>query len=312
MNIKSLQIIVFVTLSTVALAQQRYQAIRISTFANETVGLSQAGPYVLANTQSGVTLSALNANSAGTFAGQNTNYQVCEGNASGIQSLASLVGTFAQIWAINDNGTMVGYSEAGIYSDNYQAFVIESGVAHRIPTLGGVSGSAEAVSTNNLVAGHSMRSNGIINAILWNGTKIADLGSLGGTHYFSNTNRTFASDAWGVNASSEVVGSSWIPNGQQRAFLWKTGRMSNLGTLGGNQSWATAINDSGVVLGGSTLANGLSHGFIYLKGKLFDLNSLVSGLRSGIYINYASQLNNAGQILANGSDGNIYLLEPIT
>lgn len=311
MQTKLSQIITFSVLSAIASGQQHYQAIRISAYPNETVGLTQSGPYVLPNLQSGVTLAALNANSNGLFAGQDAYYRTYEGNASGITSLQSIAGPLAQVWAINDKNTVVGYSEEGVYSDDYQAFVIESGNVHRIPTLGGVSDTAQGVSTNNLVAGHSMKSNGVIDAILWNGSKTVDLGSLGGTHYFSNTDRTFASDAWGVNAISEVVGSSWIPNGQQRAFLWKAGKMANLGTLGGKESSAVAINDSSVVVGASLLSNGRSHGFVYVSGKMYDINTLITGLKTGVYINGVSQLNNLGQILASGSDDNIYLLEPV-
>jgi len=311
MNKKSFQTIALLALCAVASAQQHYKAIRISTFPNETIGLNQDGLYVLANTQSGVALTALNANSTGVFAGQDASYHSYQGNATGILNLKPQLGTFSQIWAINDSGTLVGYSENAIYSNDYQGFVVVGGVVKRIPTLGGVSSTGQAVSTNNLVAGHAMKLNRVVDAILWDGSKISDLGGLGGTYFFSNTGRTFASDAWGVNSSGQVVGSAWIRSGQQRAFLWKAGKMTNLGTLGGSASAATAINDSGLVVGVSSLPNGQSHGFIYSNKRMRDVNTLISGLSAGIYINYVSQLNNRGELLAMGNDGNSYLLEPI-
>jgi len=307
MNSKPTQIITLLILTTLASAQQHYKAVRISTFPNETIGLSQKGPYVLSNTQGGTTLAALVANSNGEFAGQDQNYQPYTGSASGITGIASLVESYAQIWAINDNGTMVGYSN----SPDSSAFEISNGTVTSIPTLGGTINAAQAVSTNDLVVGQSWKGDGLIDGFLWDGSKVVDLGNLGGSHYFANTNRTFQSDAWGVNSSREVVGSSWLPNGQQRAFLWKDGKMISLGTLGGTQSWATGINDHGVVLGGSTLPNGLNHAFVYEESRRYDLDSLVSGLKGGAYIDYASQINNSGQILATGSDGQTYLLEPI-
>jgi len=310
MNKRSFQTIALLALCTIASAQQHYRAIRISTFSNETIGLNQDGPYVLANTQSGVPLTALNANSTGVFAGQDASYHSYQGSASGIRSLKPQLGTFSQIWAINDLGTFVGYSEKAIYSYDYEGFVVVSGVVARIPTLGGVSSTGQAVSTNNLVAGHAMKSNKVIDAILWDGAKVTDLGGLGGTHFYSNSGRTFASDAWGVNSSGQVVGSAWTRAGQQRAFFWQGGKMTNLGTLGGTASAATAINDSGLVIGVSTLPNGQSHGFVYSNKRIRDVNSLISGLSAGIEINYVSQLNNRGQLLASGNDGNSYLLEP--
>src|SRR5678815_2978607 len=62
---------------------------------------------------------------------------------------------------------------------------------------------------------------------------VRDLGTLGGTV-------TAAGD---VNAMGQVVGFSMTGDGFLHAFVWDRGVMTDLGTLGGESSYATAIND---------------------------------------------------------------------
>jgi probable HAF family extracellular repeat protein len=67
-----------------------------------------------------------------------------------------------------------------------------------------------------------------------------DLGSLGG-----NT------EAYGINATGNVVGSSQTSSGAYHAFLYSGGVMQDLGTLPAynSSSYASAINKSGQVGG---------------------------------------------------------------
>jgi probable HAF family extracellular repeat protein len=101
--------------------------------------------------------------------------------------------------------------------------------------------------------------------------KTTDLGTLGGTQ----------SEALGINNSTQVVGWSYLPSGEQRAFLWtKAGGMQNLGTLGGNSSMAYAINDNGQVAGSSGTPSGETHAFLWTAtGGMRDLGTL-GGTRS--------------------------------
>jgi probable HAF family extracellular repeat protein len=51
-------------------------------------------------------------------------------------------------------------------------------------------------------------------------------------------------------------------------------RMLDLGTLGGESSYAIAMNDWGDVIGNSAVADGSWHGFLWHKGGMTDLGSL--------------------------------------
>jgi probable HAF family extracellular repeat protein len=144
--------------------------------------------------------------------------------------------------------------------------------------------------------------------------------------------------AFAINDRGEVVGVSF--NGlASHAFLYRAGKMHDLGTLGGTTSLATAINAGGEIVGYSeitesagehaflyrhhtmidlgTLAgseeseayaindHGIivgssgSHAFIYRKGAMIDLNSLLPA-ESGWTLTTASGINDSGEIVGTG------------
>jgi probable HAF family extracellular repeat protein len=70
------------------------------------------------------------------------------------------------------------------------------------------------------------------------------------------------------------------------APLATTYRMVDLGTLGGESSYATAMNDRGWVVGRSQVADGTWHGFLWRRGRMTDLGTLSP-----------SDINNRGQIV---------------
>jgi probable HAF family extracellular repeat protein len=71
-------------------------------------------------------------------------------------------------------------------------------------------------------------------------------------------------------------------------------RLVELGTLGGQSSYATAMNDRGAVVGGSTLPDDFTfHGFLWRHGKMTDLGLL-----------RPTDINNKGQIVGTRDDSN--------
>ena len=77
------------------------------------------------------------------------------------------------------------------------------------------------------------------------------------------------------------------------------GKMTDLGTLGGQGSWAVAINDSGQVVGDAQTGGGGADAFLYQHGVMIDLNRLLPK-GSGWSLGIATAINDAGQIVGSG------------
>ena len=90
------------------------------------------------------------------------------------------------------------------------------------------------------------------------------LGNLGGPNIV----------VYGVSDALHVVGVGDTASGEQRAFLWSDGVMTDLGTLGGASSVAYAVNSAGQVVGKAQTASGDFHAFVYSNGVMTDLGTL--------------------------------------
>ena len=66
------------------------------------------------------------------------------------------------------------------------------------------------------------------------------------THYaievLSTLGNPFDSEAGGLNNRDSVPGQSFLPNGALHAFFWRKGVMTDVGTLGGPDSFVDVAN----------------------------------------------------------------------
>ena len=229
--------------------------------------------------------------------------------------------------ALNDQGTFIGWADtptADPYPDVCfiddcfvtHAFRTQNGHKSDLGTLpGGPSSLSTWISPNGLISGVS--ENGKLDplipgfpqlrAVLWRNGRITDLGTFEGA---------YESVANAVNSRGQVAGAALnsIPDAdsmfglgyQTRAFLWESGSLLDLGTLGtGADAQAALINNRGQVVGWSytsaqhsdicalvyefPLATG---SFVWDKQKgMADLGTL------GGTCTVARALNNHGQIV---------------
>ena len=97
--------------------------------------------------------------------------------------------------------------------------------------------------------------------------------------------------AHGVDDLARVVGEHQFDGGVH-GFLWKAGRMHDLGTLGGSPSIAYAINLRGQVVGAPFTAGNERHAFLWHGGKMTDI-----GNWEDFYDSIAWAINARGEIV---------------
>ena len=211
---------------------------------------------------------------------------------------------------INDFQVVVGsFDITTNFITNTHAFLYSNGHLRDLGTFaGGAASNAFAINNRNQVVGFSDLPSGDSHAFLYSAGTMKDLGTLGSDP---------SSVAYGINDHGQVVGYSYNPLDSlpsAHAFLYSNGRMQDLGSLGGRLSYAYAINNRSEVVGTSYVADGSQfgspHAFIYSAGSLQDLNTLIVGAQ-GRTVNWASSINDAGQIAAYTTDGHALLLTPI-
>lgn len=196
---------------------------------------------------------------------------------------------------INEAGDVVG---SMIVNGERHAFVCQ---ADQVVDLGRIDSVPRLGAPGNYVPGVSLNDRGQVTGrlILADGQYRSFLRDQGRMIYFGmgEEGRIYASS--GINEHGQIVGQSLRDGQGSTAFLWQDGKVTDLGTLGGNRSSATAINERGMVIGWSTVAGGSlsnAHAFVWQAGTLQDLGNL------GGQPTRAYGLNASGQIVGYSSD----------
>lgn len=159
--------------------------------------------------------------------------------------LGTLGGDASAAVAVNDSGRIVGWSETrdtSLGANIVHAFLWEHGRMIDLGTLGnGRDVRALALNSRGQVVGSSyvQGADGLLHmhAFRWEGGRMRDLRASPPLH---------ESEAVAINDRGEVVGKRSLVPGRWRAFLWKDGKVTDLGGLAAFDS-DPGIDESGRV-----------------------------------------------------------------
>lgn len=226
--------------------------------------------FGLGNLGGPATAYAINNNGVivGTSANSVGDYRGFVWNGGELIELAGLPGSFQQYAnAINDSGTIAGSADgAAVQWQNGAPSAIGQG-----------TGNAMAVNSSGQVAG--MQNGQAFRTV---GGQIQYLGTVAGGAWAA---------AYGINSAGEVAGYGETRSGNMVGFVSSNGQLQQIGTLGGNSSYAMALNDAGKVVGHSARADGHLEAFLYSNGVMSGLGTL------GGVASYAYGINQAGAVV---------------
>jgi len=265
----------------------------------------------------------------GTLAnGSSHAFLISNGNITDLGTLPG--GSNSNAYAVNNQGQVVGYSSAT--NSGQKAFLFANGTMTDIGALndfgvpgGGIS-MAFAINNKGQITGSSYNFDHSANGfsthafLLSNGT----MKDLGGINAIGR----------GINENGTVVGGSTVQDGTSHAVRFDgAGSFFDLGNLmcvsedpitlgqfiaigcqhGTGNSAAYSINNFGQFVGFSdTQTPNLEHAFVVINGTMRDLNWYIPA-NSGWVLQTATSINDAGQIVGNGTHNGVragYLLTP--
>jgi probable HAF family extracellular repeat protein len=190
--------------------------------------------------------------------------------------------------AINLSGETVGQASRGTPRGTV-SFAIAFGVDGPSAVPGtGRNASANGINRQGMIVGTMPKkgTNATERAFTSIDGVTTKLGALGGAGARSRAN--------GVNDQGWVVGDSETSNGDTHAFVYRDGRMADLGVLGFNFSTANAVSNTGYIVGASSSASIDLHAFIYADGVMTDIGTIGPSMAGVASIAYA--VNNAGTV----------------
>jgi uncharacterized membrane protein len=219
--------------------------------------------------------------------------------------------------SINSEGTVIGHSENGKIDPltglrEIRAVVWQGGRIRNLGTFGGNHSFVSEINNRGQIIGLALNTipdpvsflgffYGSTNstqtrAFLWEDGHKQDLGTLGGPDAVPNRINDRGEVTGGATIDSVVNPTTGLPT--YHPFLWRKGRMIDLGNCGGTLAGGTAINNRGQVVGSCNLPGDEFHDpFFWEDGEFIDLyTSSVGG--NPITVN---ALNDRGQAVGGGA-----------
>ncbi len=217
-----------------------------------------------------------------------------------LQNLGTLGGQFVTARGINNHGDIVGYSAISGFMVPRHAFRYSGGSMEDLGTLGGMNSVGIAINSSGEVTGGSDIGGNVTDHVFTFSSSILDLDN-------ADSNPLTNGAGYGINSAGDVVGSGLTANNVRPgiAVLYRSGTITQLGSLGNSWNVGLGINDSDDIVGHSSedsdvpqFYGGASVGFLWSSGTLYDLNDLVT--TPGWTIWDATAINNKGQIAGTG------------
>jgi probable HAF family extracellular repeat protein len=212
-----------------------------------------------------------------------------------LTDLGTLGGRYSDAYAISDSGNVVGSANVYPLGLRGHAFTWD-GEKMRDLTNGSIyrHSVAFAVNEQGQIAATAFNRASRPYAFVWRNGKRQYLGALSANGIRESLRYSRAFD---INGQGEVVGTAQASATRDgalpaRAFLWKEGKMRDLGTLGGPYSHALAVSETGLVVGKADLSSGPTHAFLHDGAQMRDLGVLNGGNNS-----LANDINGQGQVV---------------
>jgi probable HAF family extracellular repeat protein len=202
-------------------------------------------------------------------------------------------------------------------------FLVQAAVGYSVRTLsalGTSAGTVSAINGSGLTVGFVTNAQGNQLPVFFNEGQAHPLGAYGqvngvnaagdmiGTAYLKNTpfvtewsnkqaiSLGFSGYGVAINNAGQVAGGYETSKGLLRAFIWNSGTLVDLGTLGGTWSTANGINSRGQVVGTSTTISGSFHAFFSdVSTNLVDIGTLGGISSYGMAINRACEIVGTAQ-----------------